>query len=207
MPKSVWARLDRLMRKLHLWTGLFLVPWMLVYATSAFLLNHPGLAGLFGNKPPTWEQVNSFDFVPDDSFPAEPKEQARVLLAKADLEGAHRVQGKPNPNQMIIFRIRASGHYRVTWRKKQNRVLVERQTPFSMIRLVHFLHFRSGYRQPVNTYIAWAVIVDFVALSLLLWVVSGIYLWARMRRDRLSGGACFAMGCGLFAVLVVCLCL
>ena len=35
-----WSRVDRFMRAGHLYTGLFLVPWMAVYATSAFCLNH-----------------------------------------------------------------------------------------------------------------------------------------------------------------------
>ena len=34
MAGSRWARLHRLMRTLHLYTGLFLVPWMLVYVAS-----------------------------------------------------------------------------------------------------------------------------------------------------------------------------
>ena len=40
MKTSRWVRWDRWMRGLHLYTGLFLVPWMTVYATSAFCLNH-----------------------------------------------------------------------------------------------------------------------------------------------------------------------
>jgi hypothetical protein len=35
-----WLLCDRWMRALHLYTGLFLVPWMTVYAVSAFCLNH-----------------------------------------------------------------------------------------------------------------------------------------------------------------------
>ncbi len=206
MPKSIWARLDTLMRQLHLWTGLFLIPWMLIYAASALLLNHPELAKLMGAAPPTWREVERIDFTPNDSFPSEPKEQAQRLLAKVNLEGAHRIQGKPNPNQMVIIRIRGSGHDRVTWRKQENQVVVERQEPFSMIRLVHFLHFRHGYKQPVGAYLGWAAVVDFVVLSLALWVISGIYLWARLKRRWVSGGVCFAAGCGLFAVLVVLLC-
>ena len=39
MGKSRWQRVDSVMRWAHLYTGLFLVPWMLVYAVSAFCLN------------------------------------------------------------------------------------------------------------------------------------------------------------------------
>jgi hypothetical protein len=40
METSRWLRWDRWMRALHLYTGLFLVPWRTVYAVSAFCLNH-----------------------------------------------------------------------------------------------------------------------------------------------------------------------
>ena len=37
---QIWPRTDRVMRWLHLYTGQFLTPWMIVYAASAFCLNH-----------------------------------------------------------------------------------------------------------------------------------------------------------------------
>jgi hypothetical protein len=40
----------------------------------------------------------------------------------------------------------------------------------------------------------------------MIWVISGIYLWARRPRKRLLGGLCMAAGCLLFGVLVVLLC-
>lgn len=38
MKTRRWLCCDRWMRALHLYTGLFLVPWMTVYALSAFCL-------------------------------------------------------------------------------------------------------------------------------------------------------------------------
>lgn len=207
MGKSRWARTDRVMRWLHLYTGLFLAPWMGIYATSALCLNHgPWINRKFEIAPPEWEFVREVDFVPDDTFPRSPEEQARAILAHLDLEGAHRIQGKPNPHVMTIFRISGSGHWRVTWRRHQARLVVERQQPFSLLRLVHFLHFRCGYQQPYSAFIAWAVVVDAMAVSLWLWVVSGIYLWARRPRKRLLGGVCVIAGSLLFIGLTILLC-
>ena len=45
---------DRVMRVSHLYAGLFLVPWMTVYALSAFLLNH---STWFANLAPKWVVV------------------------------------------------------------------------------------------------------------------------------------------------------
>ena len=54
---------------------------------------------------------------------------------------------------------------------------------------------------------AWAVVVDLVCISMWLWVISGIYIWFRKRKQRVSGNICLAAGCVLFCVLVVMLCL
>jgi hypothetical protein len=102
------------MRYIHLYTGLFLMPWIAVYAVSAFCLNHNKL---FVSKlrvtPPKWKHVREVEFVPDDTFPQVPAEQARAILRMLDLDGPHRIQGKPNLKQMTIFRICGSGNYRI----------------------------------------------------------------------------------------------
>ena len=55
-------------------------------------------------------------------------------------------------------------------------------------------------------YWTWAVIVDVVTVSTVIWVISGIYLWARRPRKRLLGGACMVAGAVLFVWLAVVLC-
>lgn len=69
------------------------------------------------------------------------------------------------------------------------------------------MHFRHGYGQPYFAHVAWAVIVDAVAVSLWLRVVSGLYLWARQQRHRVDGRVALASGVALFALLAVLLCL
>ena len=201
--KKFWSTTDRWMRKLHLWTGLFLVPWMIIYAASALFINHPILNKVAGSGPPKWKQLRTIDFTPDDSFPADPKAQAARIVELVDLEGAHRIQGKPNANQLTVFRISGAGHYRIVWNKRQHKIVVARQDPFSAVRLVHFLHFRAGFRQRYPAFITWAFVVDAVVLSILLWVVSGVYLWARMPKVRVSGAICLGAGLALFVVLVL----
>ncbi|MHC4179546.1 MAG: hypothetical protein ACYSWU_18700 [Planctomycetota bacterium] len=208
MRNNRWARLDRLMRSLHLYTGLFLIPWMMVYAASAFFLNHgPHFRELFNITPPTWETLQKLDFVPDDSFPQEQADQAKAILRLADLEGPHRILPRAPAHQMIVFRICGTGNYRITWHRSQSLIIVEKQQPFSFFRLVHYLHFRGGYAQPYFALIAWAVVVDLVVLSILLWVVSGLYIWARRPGKRLPGGICAIAGSLLFVGLVVLLCM
>lgn len=206
MPTPRLARLDSVMRLTHLYTGLFLAPWLLVYAASAFCLNHqPWIVKTFKIAPPRWELLREVDLAPDDAFPHEPAEQAQAIVEHLDLGGPHRVLGKPNPKQMIIIRPSGSGNYRITWRRQEARLVLEKQ-PFSAYRLMHSLHFRGGYRQKFIPHITWAVIVDAVAISMMLWVVSGFYLWLRRPRQRGSGTVCALAGSLLFVVLVLLFC-
>ena len=50
--------------------------------------------------------------------------------------------------------------------------------------------------------LAWAVIVDATTISTVIWVISGIYIWARRPRKRLLGGFCLIGGTLLFVLLV-----
>ena len=85
MSTSVWIRTDRVMRTLHLYTSMFLVPWMVMYAVSGFLVNHH--EWFMGRFQPKWEVVQEQDFEPGATFPQDVQEQASEILRHVDLEG------------------------------------------------------------------------------------------------------------------------
>jgi hypothetical protein len=149
MAKKGWVRLDRLMRSLHLYTGLFLLPWVVVYGASAICLDHnQRFIEHLHVKPPQWEFVRAVDYAPEDTLPSTPKEQAEAILRRLDLKGAHRTLARFELGQLIIFRISGSGNYRIIWEPYRSLLVVEKQ-PFSMYRLLHFLHFRPRVRPAV----------------------------------------------------------
>lgn len=207
MGKSGWMRADRVMRWLHLYTGLFLVPWMLVYGTSAFCLNHnEWVREQFGIVPPTWEVIRKEGSVPRDKFSGETADQALAILRWLDLDGPHGAHERPKLDQLVIVRRLGTRDYRITWHRSQSEITVETQKSPSAYRLLHYLHFRGGYRQAYFPLIAWAVIVDAVGISMWIWALSGVYLWARKPSKRRLGGVCFLAGIVLFVVLTVLLC-
>jgi hypothetical protein len=155
--------------------------------------------------PPSWEVVREVAFTPPGAFPVAASDQARAILKTLDLDGPHHIQ-RPTLQQLLIVRPSGQGNYRITWRRQQSLIVVEQQRPFSAFRLLHYLHFRGGYGQPYAAAIGWAIVVDAVAVSLWLWVISGIYLWARRPNKRKLGTACLVVGCALFAALVTWLC-
>lgn len=202
-PRNQTAtRWDRWMRRLHLYSGLFLAPWMVIYGLSALLLNHNAqFREWLGLEPPTWKLVRQLDWRPGMDAPHEPRELALQMLSAAGLEGAWRFIGQPRAERLQVLRLSGSGNYRLTWERRTGRIRIEHQSPSSLVRFVHFLHFRAGYGWTRPAYVAWAVAVDAVAAGILFWVLSGVYLWWRQPRVRVFGGVCFVGGLLIFGVL------
>jgi hypothetical protein len=200
MANSSWGRWDRLMQVSHLYTGLFLVPWMTLYAISALCLNHSDLL----RNPPQWKVTSETNFKAGKAFPRTGDEQADTILSHLGLSGPRRIT-QDDAGQMVIYRLCATGDYRVTWQRKTARLTVERQLPLSAYTFINALHFQHRYDQPYFAHQAWALIVDLTAISTVIWVISGVYLWARRPR-RWWGGWCLVAGTALFIYLAVLLC-
>jgi hypothetical protein len=206
MENRHWIQWDRWMRVSHLYTGLFLAPWMLVYATSALCLNHGDLFTKRLHLAPTWKTEQETSFTPDASFPPQPEAQVDVVLRHLGLSGPRQLIGTPDGNQWTVIRMCCTGHYRITWNRQGSRLVVERQRPASLYSLVNCLHFQHGYGQLYFAPVAWAIVVDVVSISTVIWVVSGIWLWARNPRRRLWGSTCMIAGSLLFVGLAILLC-
>ena len=200
MANQRWIPWDRFMRASHLYTGLFLMPWMVLYAVSAFCLNHHEWF-----PEPRWDVVREEPFAADQALSQVPEDQAQAILKHLELEGRHQIQEPSDPNRMVLWRPCVTGYYRITWDRQRSRLVVEQRGPCSFYTVVNNLHFQHGY-EPQFKYFAWAVIVDAVTISTVTWVISGIYLWARRPRKRLLGGLCAILGTVLFVGLVLLLC-
>ena len=197
-----WMRLDRVMRWLHLYTALFLAPWLLIYASSAFFLNHDEwFQGLFNIIPPGWVVIREEDFKPQEISSSEPELEARAVLDSLDLQGDYRLLEKSNDNRLVVLRYSGGGNYRVTWLRSMDKVIVERHQPSSIYGFLHYLHFSAGYgRQQIASDI-WAIIVDLIAISVWLWVISGLYFW--IRRRVILNLEIFIFCCGITTLIIL----
>jgi hypothetical protein len=194
------------MRAVHLYTGLLLVPWMAMYATSAFCLNHNSWFTPWLGKPQPWEMVREVKFTSNATDYLDQANHAKTILQTVSLDGPHRIQGQPTTNEMVIYRHHAGGDYLVTWRRSEARIIVQQQRPLSVYRYLHFLHFIRGNEFQNWATMAWAVTVDFAALATWFWIVSGIYIWARRPNRRFWGWVCLVGGGLLFVVLAILIC-
>ncbi|MEM7235323.1 MAG: PepSY domain-containing protein [Planctomycetota bacterium] len=50
------TKLNKLIRRIHLYTGIFLIPWIFLYGVTAFLFNHPGAFSEVETQTQPWPQ-------------------------------------------------------------------------------------------------------------------------------------------------------
>ena len=65
------------------------------------------------------------------------------------------------------------------------------------------MHARGGFQQEGVLPTAWSVVVDLVALAILLWIASGLYMWWGVRGHRRWGWLAMAFGTGSFLVFAL----
>ena len=192
-----------LVRRTHLFLALFLTPWVLMYAVSTFTMHHRALfTGEHRRVDPGFELIREetyrLDVAPNDDT----RDVARRVLRDLDLEGAFSVRGNLEEGTLTIRRNRPAGAYRITVAADAGTVRVERQR-FEMTYVLEMLHRQRGYQTSYWANDLWAVIVDGVIAAILLWAVTGLWMWWEMARTRRLGALCLTIGAALFLLFML----
>src|SRR6185503_18953582 len=89
--------ISRLVRLIHMFTGLFLAPWMVMYALSTLVMtHHESVNSFYGSKSPVL--VKERELVYSRSFPTNVTRDAiaQQLLNDLGMNGAYSVSGGRN---------------------------------------------------------------------------------------------------------------
>ena len=198
------TRGNLILRRTHLYLGMFLFPWIVVYALSSLVFNHHALfRGWFGHEGPQWTVVSEEEY--SIQLPAGNeglREIGEQILKDHGLQGAF---GVSRNGQRLNIRLFEFWHpKRLTYFGRQHRLKVEERR-FAWTEFMGRLHIKAGYQQAGFWNDAWAVVVDLVCLSIIAWVVTGLYLWWKLPATRRPGWAAIAAGWIAIVVLVVAL--
>ncbi len=188
---------DKLNRRTHLYLGLFLMPWLLMYGVSSFIIIHE--KAIYKAKPPQWEPLFEKDYRRPISEQEDLRVTAREILKDCDMEGAFWAN-KSKPDTLEIDRFSFWGSTRLTYSIKAQKLKAERQSapaPEAVVRM----HFRGGYGQPGFWNKFWGFLVDLACLGILVWTASGLIMWWRLPRFRNWGA--IAVGGGVLAFLLL----
>jgi hypothetical protein len=194
-------------RDLHLYVGLFLSPFVLVFAVSVFFLVHPQRT-LSDDRPPI--RLASDLPVSASIERLNGREQVaalRPVLEAMDVHGeVDFIRRIPKENR-LIFPVRLPGHETVVDLNLVQRTAAISERATGLTDAVVHLHKMPGPHN-VNvrgnsTYVrVWRWLADVTTYGLLFLTLTGLYLWAVLRAERRVGLALLCAGGISFVGLV-----
>ncbi len=199
---------DRINRRAHLYLGLVLIPWVVMFGVSSFVISHHA-TWFKSDQQPAWEPVFERSYqhpVPDDANDLDETHRQRLrvvaaeILRENDLEGAFYAE-RPSAGEVRINRNTFLDQTRLTYSIKEQKLRAERQRR-TWDQVVMAMHTRDGHEQPLFLNKLWAIIVDITCLTILLWIVSGIIMWWRLAKVRIWGAIALGGGIASFLLLV-----
>lgn len=189
---------DRINRRTHLYLGLILIPWVMMYGFSSFIISHH--AWFRAETPPPWNPLFEREYHRPVPAQGDLREIASEILRDNNLDGAFFAQ-RPNAAELRIARNTFFDQTRLTYLINEHKLRAERQE-MRWDQVVLRMHFRGGYHQPLFLNLWWAIMVDTACVAILLWIASGLVMWWRLARTRVWGAVALGAGALSFALLI-----
>jgi hypothetical protein len=194
-------------RKLHFYSGLFLLFFLWLFAFSGLLLNHP--TWRFDESWNNRKEINyEREITPFESDALSDLGLAREIMRQLRIKGDILwTTTRPNPNQ-FDFQVRRPGHFFFINADLGRKRLTVRQSDVNLWGVIKVLHTFTGVslddpRQKRDwplTYL-WAYSMDGVAAGLVFMILSSLYMCFELHSKRLPGSVVLGLGslaCGLF---------
>jgi len=189
---------DRINRRAHLYLGLILLPWVMMYGISSFIISHH--AWFRADTEPPWKPVFERDYRHPVPEHGDWRAVAADILRENGLIGAFYAQ-QPNPDELRIDRFSFFSQIRLTYRIKEGKLRAEKQA-LRWDQVILRMHFRGGYDQPKFLNWLWAILVDTTCAAILIWILSGLVMWWRLARTRVWGVVALGAGAVSFLILI-----
>jgi len=195
----------RWLRDLHLYFGLFISPFVLLFAASVFYLNHGKLVP-GAEAPVTYRDVN----VPDgfDRIKGrEAVERAKAILPQVDVAGEIGFLRYVPKDRHLIFPVSKAGSEATVDVDLDARTATVTRRSMGLWESLSYLHKMPG---PHNVALRgnwigtdiWRVLTDATIYLLLFISLSGVYLWWAIKAERRIGLALLATGAFTFFGLI-----
>ena len=198
--------LYRWTRELHLYFGLFVSPFLLLFGVSVFFLNHAKVAV---------DRWTSVDTVRDVRVPAslellrgrEAVDRAREMLPQLDVTGEIGFTRVVTATRHFVFPVSRPGMETTVDLDLDARSAVVSRRATSVLEAFAYLHKMPG---PHNVALrgnwvwtqGWRWFADATVYLTMFLTLSGIYLWYAIKAERRIGLAMAAAGAATFFGLI-----
>jgi len=192
-----------LIRSFHVYFGLFISPFILIFGISVLAFNHLRFLNQTSPVRSLQEIRTRLDEIPYDTTDLG---TAKAIIRKLNINGEIDYIAK-NDNQ-ISFPVNKPGlKTRVTVNTNTGSVVINRQIEGSF-RAMNYLHIMPGQHNASirgNSFYMkiWKLMADAAVYLLLFLIVSGIYLWYSLKYERITGWYALILGMLIFTGLLL----
>jgi len=196
---------NHLNRRVHLYLGLFLLPWLLMYGLSSVPFAHTPYfeAQDAAKKLPLWTLRS--DQPVDLPVPADDgglRALGATLLDKAGIHGTSFGTYRQTPTQINVYSYSFWNSTQIKYFTDQKRMTVEDRR-FRWDQFLTGMHGRGGFENEGLLPTSWSLIVDLVCIGIVLWILSGLYMWWSIPGHRGWGWIAIVGGCASFVFFVI----
>jgi hypothetical protein len=189
-------------RRLHLYLGLSLLPWFLMYGASSLVFSHSKFFGRFyDDGRPLWTLRFDRPYTIDVPATGDLRPFGARILRDAGLDGSFGTY-REGPDKLNVYLYTFRKSTRLVYYTSQHRLTAEDRR-FRWDQLLTGMHARGGFAQEGVLVKLWSVGVDLASVGILLWIASGLYMWWKFPTVRHWGWVAIASGATLFALLLL----
>ena len=181
-------------RRLHLYLGLVLLPWVVLFGVSSYPFSHPV------SEQPAWTVIGDRQYSVDAAAGTDARTVGERMHRDAGFRGGF-YANRPSPRQVTVYHPDFFHPVRINYFADQGRLLIERRE-FYWRQVLTSMHAHAGYELGGFWNIVWAVVIDALCVALVLWIASGLVMWWLLPGSRNWGWVAIAGGLATFAILV-----
>jgi len=185
----------KLLRRIHLFTGLILLVFVLMYFLSGYVIIH---AQWFGGRDPKTssrtEQVNLSAGLSDAAL-------VRYFQAKLRLQGQASSPEHRKDGSIRVNFVRPGKTVQIVLNSQKNQVTVK-QNEFGFAGIANGMHRLRGYHGGW-LYCTWALMYDLASVALMVFSITGVVLWYQSTPGRLPGGICLLASCSFTVSMIL----
>lgn len=188
---SVW------LRRCHMYLGLFLTPWLAMYAVSTVVFNHWNL--IDGGRAPRFQRERAVPYRKPFPPGATLRQKGEQILEDLRSNGSFGIQQKPD--SIVIDRRDPLAPRRITFFPARGQLIIERQA-YRTSQLLTMLHSQVSYANKLTRIKLWALSVDLTVVATFLLVITGFWMWWELKVTRRWGAVCIVLGLALFGLFL-----
>jgi hypothetical protein len=186
----------KVIRKIHLIASMIMFSFLLMYVITGIILINRSLFNI-----PEVTVSRDKILVENGMIKDEAREFARYLKEELNLKG--RVSYNKDWQENWLFHYNFPGdNYRLTLRPENDTIYIKRsQQERTLFTVTQQMHVMRGYKGGW-AYTVWAVMYDVSCLAMLVFAISGILIWFRIRKSYKYGWWFLASGIIIPAVII-----